>query len=119
MTTEYKPWGMSASIDLFDCRRERLTSRALLQEFVARLVEVIDMEPHGPCYVDRFGEGPLEGYSAMQFIKTSTITVHLDEVGNRVFIDLFSCKVFEAKAAESFAVKFFDATKSRMIRSER
>lgn len=104
-----KPWGKSAAIDLYGCEHTRLIDPALLKDFVAQLVDVADMEAHGPCYVDRFGDGELEGYSAMQFIKTSAITVHLDEVGNRAFIDIFSCKQFDAQKAADFSKRFFGA----------
>jgi S-adenosylmethionine/arginine decarboxylase-like enzyme len=111
---EVKPWGKSASIDLFDCEHDRLTSPDLLREFVAEVIKIIDMEAHGPCYVDRFAEGALEGYSAMQFIKTSSITVHLDEYDNRAFIDIFSCKDFDPKPAEEYAKEFFKAKSVRV-----
>lgn len=107
---EMKSWGKSVSIDLHGCAHERLTSADLLKQFVNEIIAIMDMEAHGPTYIDRFGDGELEGYSAMQFIKTSTITVHLDEVGNRAFLDLFSCKDFDADKAAEFAKKFFAAT---------
>jgi S-adenosylmethionine/arginine decarboxylase-like enzyme len=40
---------------------------------------------------------------------TSSVTVHLDEIGNRAFIDIFSCKRFSAKKAKDFCKKFFRA----------
>lgn len=109
-----KPWGKSVAIDLHGCAHERLIDPQLLKQFVADIIPLIDMEAHGPCYVDRFGEGDIEGLSGMQFIKTSTITVHLDEVGNRAFIDIFSCKDFDADKAETFAKEFFQA---KMVKS--
>lgn len=114
MPNFHERWGKSAAIDLHECAHERLTNPKLLQKFVKALVKVVNMEAHGPCYVDRFGLGDLEGYSAMQFIKTSSITVHLDEIGNRAFIDIFSCKDFNAPAAKKFAKEFFQAKESTM-----
>ena len=104
-----KPWGKSIAIDLYGCEHEKLTDPELLEDFVRRVIKVVEMEAHGPCHVDRFGEGKIEGLSAMQFIKTSAITVHLDEVGNRAFIDIFSCKDFNPDIATSFAQQFFSA----------
>lgn len=114
-----KPWGKSVSIDLHDCVNECLTNPDLLKEFIAEVIKIVGMEAHGPCYVDRFGEGEIEGYSAMQFIKTSAITVHLDEVGNRAFIDIFSCKHFEAAPAETYAKDFFGAKTSKVVQLAR
>ena len=103
-------WGKSISIDLHDCEHDRLINPELLKQFVSEAIKILNMKAHGPCYVDRFGEGDIEGWSAMQFIKTSTITVHLDEAGNRAFIDLFSCQDFDADKAQQFAQEFFGAT---------
>lgn len=119
MTSTLPPWGVSATIDLYDCRRELLQSGEYLSRFMAELIQLIKMDAHGPCYVDRFGDGNLEGWSAMQFIKTSTITVHLDEVGDRAFIDIFSCKHFEVTEAEQFASRFFEAQSSSTSQRDR
>lgn len=116
---EQKPWGKSAAIDLSGCAHERLIDPELLKNFVAEIIKIVDMEAHGPCYVDRFGEGELTGYSAMQFIKTSTITVHLDEVGNRAFVDIFSCKNFDADKAANFSKDFFAAETAKLTVLER
>ena len=114
-----KPWGLSASIDLHDCDHLRLNSKKLLREFVMDVIKVIDMEAHGPCHIDRFGAGNLEGYSAIQFIETSSITVHLDEKWDRAFIDIFSCKDFDTDRALQFCKNYFGAGKSKMTVLER
>jgi len=49
----------------------------------------------------------------MQFIMTSSITVHLDEVNNRAFIDIFSCKKFDVNIATKFCKDFFRAKSIR------
>ena len=43
----------------------------------------------------------------MQFIETSTITVHADEMGSRCFVDIFSCKAFDPTAAAAIATEHF------------
>jgi S-adenosylmethionine/arginine decarboxylase-like enzyme len=45
----------------------------------------------------------------IQFIETSSITVHLDEVWNRAFIDIFSCKTFDKILAKNFCKAYFKA----------
>lgn len=107
-----KHWGKSLSIDLHACNHAKLTDPSVIKEYVTKIIEVIAMVAHGPCYIERFGNGQLQGYSAMQFIETSSITVHCDEVGNRAFIDIFSCKDFDEKKAVEFSTKFFEAQKS-------
>lgn len=109
-------WGKSAHIDLIDCEHGRLTSVPILEAFVQELVVRISMVAHGPCYIDRFGSPheSLEGYSAMQFIETSAITVHLDEVGNRAYIDVFSCKNFAEQEAFDFSKEYFKAEQGKL-----
>jgi len=110
----YKPWGKSVSIDLYGCDHARTTDPEGLKRFIADLIESVDMVAHGPCYVDRFGDGELLGYSAMQFIETSSVTVHLDEVDDRAFIDVFSCKEFTAEAAVELAKKYFGTSETKV-----
>lgn len=47
--------------------------------------------------------------SAVQFILTSSIVIHaLDQLG-AVYVNIFSCKDFDPKAAEHFTVEWFGA----------
>ena len=43
----------------------------------------------------------------MQFIETSSITIHADEVFARCFVDVFSCRSFDPEAAAAIAVGHF------------
>jgi S-adenosylmethionine/arginine decarboxylase-like enzyme len=101
------PWGMMAVIDLHDCDRTRLADPDAIRRFVPDVIEAIDMVPHGPLRLERFGEGELEGWSAMQFIETSSLTIHADEFSGRCYVDVFSCKAFEPELAAAIAVKHF------------
>ena len=103
----YAPWGMLAAVDLHGCDRERLEDPDRIRGFVATLVDAIDMRAHGPVLLERFGDGELEGWSAMQFIETSSITLHADEFGARCFVDVFSCRPFDADRAAAVAVAHF------------
>ena len=101
------PWGMLATIDLHGCDRRRVEDANSIRRFVPALVEAIGMRAHGPLMLERFGDGELEGWSAMQFIETSSITIHADEVCCRCFVDVFSCKPFDADVAAAIAVTHF------------
>jgi S-adenosylmethionine decarboxylase len=81
-----------------------------IRTFVPALIYAIAMEAHGPLALERFGDGELEGWSAMQFIETSSITIHADEVSGRCFIDVFSCRSFDADRAAAVAVEHFGGT---------
>jgi S-adenosylmethionine decarboxylase len=79
---------------------------------VPTVIAAIGMRAHGPLMIDRFGDEELEGWSALQFIETSSITIHADEVFGRCFIDVFSCRPFDADAAAAIAVEHFGGTPS-------
>jgi len=100
-------WGYTQSIDLYDCPRELLKSEKFIHDFLLGLCKPIDMVPYGEPIVKRFGEGSLEGVSGFLFIMTSSIIVHCDEVKNRVFIDIFSCKAFDYEKSLDFVLKAF------------
>jgi S-adenosylmethionine/arginine decarboxylase-like enzyme len=101
------PWGTLAAIDLHGCDRGRLADQDAIRAFVPAVIDAIGMTAHGPLMLERFGEGDLEGWSAMQFIETSSITLHADEVSGRCFVDVFSCRPFDPGIAAAIAVEHF------------
>ena len=98
---------MLAAIDLHGGDRTRLADPDSIRRFVAALITAIGMRAHGLHMLDRFGDDELEGWSAMQFIETSSITIHADEVFGRCFVDVFSCRRFDADEAAAIAVAHF------------
>jgi S-adenosylmethionine/arginine decarboxylase-like enzyme len=106
-TAALAPWGMMAVIDLHDCDRERLADADTIRAFVPDVIAAIGMVAHGPTLLERFGEGELEGWSAMQFIETSSLTIHADEFSGRCYVDVFSCKPFDPELAAGIAVRYF------------
>jgi S-adenosylmethionine/arginine decarboxylase-like enzyme len=104
------PWGTLTAIDLHGCDRGRLADPDVIRAFVPAVIDAIGMRAHGPLALERFGSGGLEGWSAMQFIETSSITLHADEVGGRCFVDVFSCRGFDAFTAAAVAVAHFGGT---------
>jgi S-adenosylmethionine/arginine decarboxylase-like enzyme len=101
------PWGMLAAIDLHGCERRRVADPDTIRAFVPAVIDAIGMRAHGPLHLERFGDGELEGWSAMQFIETSSITIHADEFWCRCFVDVFSCRAFDPDAAAAVAVEHF------------
>ena len=115
-----RAWGLLASINLYGCSKEKITNPEYIKQFVADLCKEIDMKAFGPTHVEKFAEGDMEGFSAFQFIETSSITIHFDDkmgdksTGDRAFIDIFSCKHFDAGKARDFAAKAFDAKSTKV-----
>ena len=105
----YVAWGTLAAIDLHACDHDSLADPECIRALSA-VIEAIGMKAHGPLALERFGTGEPQGWSAMQFIETSTIVVHADEVAGRCFVDVFSCGPFTPSLAVAVAVDHFGGT---------
>lgn len=114
-----KEFGWQADINLSMCLKNRLDKMVRVKEYLTEVVKQIDMLPYGPPIVHRFGEGTLEGVTGLQLIYTSSIVVHCDEPGRRVFITCFSCKKFDADMLRDFSIEFFKAKQSTMAYGSR
>ena len=113
-------WGQLAAIDLSGSDRDRLADPGRIRGFLSDVIPALGMRAHGPVRLERFGQCELEGWSAMQFIETSSITIHADEVGGRCFVDVFSCRTFDAQVAAGIAAQWFGgtATVTSLLRGE-
>lgn len=105
-------WGKLGTINVHGCDHNKIRNKKHIRNFVKTLCQGINMKTKGPCRIKRFGKGELKGYSVVQFIEYSSITIHFDEIKNRAFIDIFSCKDFDIKRAENFSRRFFSGKKS-------
>jgi S-adenosylmethionine/arginine decarboxylase-like enzyme len=102
-----EPWGMLAAINVYRCDKEALADPASIRRFVATVIRAIGMQARGPLALDRFWDGELEGWAAMQFLETSSITVHVDAIWGRCFVDIFSSQAFDPDDAMAIAVEHF------------
>ena len=109
-----KCWGILASVDLYGCKPEYIRRPEKIRELITGLCSTIKMKRVGRPVIKRFGDGDLLGYSALQFIETSSITLHFDETKNRAFVEIFSCKYFEPELARQFCQRFLEAKKSKL-----
>ena len=115
-----KAWGLSTAIDLHDCSPDLLKNANAIKEYTARVCAIIDAKPWGPCHIQHFGINPdVAGYSMMQLVETSLISGHFANKTNRIFLDIFSCKYYDAAQAVEFSKEFFkakDATFKSILR---
>ena len=110
-------WGQLTIIDLSECEEKFLKDKRYLEVFFSELCKKIEVEAVGKPLIKRCGTKEFEGISGVQLIETSSISVHLDEVGKRAFIDIFSCKKFDKGVVEEFSKEYFKpkGSKSRTI----
>jgi S-adenosylmethionine decarboxylase len=81
--------------------------------FAKTLVKRIDMVAFGEPQVVMFGSGNKKGYTLIQLIETSNIAAHFVEENNSMYLDVFSCKDFDANVVKDAVHEFFDAQKFR------
>jgi S-adenosylmethionine/arginine decarboxylase-like enzyme len=111
-----KCWGVQCSVDLYGCDPESIRSAKRIKAFVIELCDLIDMKRYGEANIVRFGaEERVAGYSMFQLIETSNISAHFVEETDNAYIDVFSCKMFDAMLVEDFCKRFFKATDSQMV----
>lgn len=111
-----KMYGKELILDLHDCDPGKFNRKDLKKYFVD-LCRLIDMKRCKLCWWDDVGVLEEEkqnlphtkGTSAVQFILTSSIVLHSLEITKTVYINIFSCKEFDSKAALDFTVEYFKA----------
>lgn len=108
-------WGLETIIDLKGCDHNAITSIDTIKQYLVELVSILDMEAYGEPIIERFGKDDKYGYTAIQLIQTSNITMHFDEENNDVYINIFSCKEYDPVDAVDFSINCFMSTASEYI----
>lgn len=113
MTKKKQIYGMELIMDLYDCDSKIVASKKKLHEYIIKVCNLIKMKRYGKPFIERFGFGVdfTAGYSLAQLIESSSITGHFSELWGSAYINIFSCKSFNAKKAGEFTKKFFKAKK--------
>ena len=85
----------------------------MIQTYVIKLCELIQMKRFGDPTIVHFGEEErVAGYSLVQLIETSNICGHFANESNAAYIDIFSCKYFDPELAAAFTIETFAAQKA-------
>lgn len=103
------PFGMELAINLAGCNPDIINSPDRLVDYVTSLAAHIGMTTYGPAQVEYFGEGDLAGWTVIQLITTSNINLHAVDTNNTCYINVFSCRPFDAETAATFTADYFDA----------
>jgi S-adenosylmethionine/arginine decarboxylase-like enzyme len=109
-----QPYGKELILDIHKADPTKFT-RPNITRFMNALCDLIGMvreDLHFWDYEDcpglKANEPPhLQGTSAVQFIRTSNITIHTLDTLERVYVNIFSCKTFDAAAAGVFTADWF------------
>ena len=104
-------WGLLASVDVKNCNPQLIRSSDAIKQYVLDLCELIQMKRFQETLVVNFGEDEkVAGYSMVQLIETSLISGHFANQTNRIFIDIFSCKIYDPYKAAEFTKHFYEGS---------
>jgi S-adenosylmethionine/arginine decarboxylase-like enzyme len=88
---------------------EALRDTNILRRWCADLVRAIDLKAFGDPILAHFAthSDAACGYSLIQLVETSSITAHFAENIGEAYIDIFSCKEFDAAKALNLCKSVF------------
>lgn len=109
-----QPYGKELILDIHDCDIATF-NRKTIKRYFEQLCDLIDMERCKLCWwddlytpeEDKETEPHLKGTTAIQFIKTSNITIHTLDMLERVYLNIFSCKDFDENIVKEFSETWF------------
>lgn len=106
-------WGLASAIDIYNCDPDKIRDADIIRNFVKELCGLIEMKRFGETQVVHFGEDErVAGYSMVQLIETSLISAHFANLTNTVYLDVFSCKLYEPEMVRNYSQKFFGGSHS-------
>jgi S-adenosylmethionine/arginine decarboxylase-like enzyme len=109
-----KPWGKHLILDCAGCNFFLINDTVNIHEFIKELADRIDMTTHGEPQIEfLLPETDNEGYSVLQMITTSNITIHFVNKTKEAYIDVFSCKDFNTNVAIEVVTEYFEPTTIR------
>jgi S-adenosylmethionine/arginine decarboxylase-like enzyme len=100
------PFGQHLIVDLAGCDPHLVADGHALTRLVLGLCEIIGMQPFGPPWAQRFAlhDPVAAGWTIVQPITTSLVSLHASDSRASVCLDVFSCRTFNAEVAVDFAV---------------
>ena len=109
-------WGYHLILDCKEGNLDQIQSKENIKLFVEELVAEIDMVAYGEPVIEHFAthDSDKAGYSLVQLIETSSITGHFIDQNGDCYIDIFSCKQFDIKTAQSVVDKYFSPSQTKV-----
>ena len=94
------PWGYHYMIDGANCKTDKLNDKKHIQEFIDELCKISGMKKKGNTIFEYFEdneynrERDIVGYTVVQIISLSNITLHINEISRTIYFDFFTCGDF-------------------------
>jgi S-adenosylmethionine decarboxylase len=102
-------WGYHLILDIAGCEVSKATDPDHIRAFTRALVKEIDMIAYGEPQVVHFAEhcNDKAGWTLIQLIETSNIMAHFIDSSGDCYMDIFSCKPFDANSAVDLVKAWF------------
>jgi len=102
-------WGFHSMFDCNGCDIQSISDGSNIKEFTKQLIKEIDMKQYGETILEHFAthDPSKGGYTMLAMIETSNLSAHFVEASGEAYIDVFSCKDFDAEKAKEVIGHFF------------
>jgi len=116
--TQKKAFGIHFILDADDCQGE-IKDRNHIQDFVDTLVSKLGMKKKGETVFEYFEdndynrERDIVGWSVVQIISLSNITIHINEISRTIYLDVFTCGELDDLRVSLLFSDFFKPTKMK------
>ena len=108
-------WGVSTSVDLYDCNADLIKDSDHIKGFVKGVCEQLDIsgQENAPLvYCDE--NQTASGFSVIQSAGPAGISGHFAHGTQRAYLDIFSCKQYEPRKIAEFALSYFKSSHYKM-----
>tara|TARA_Y100000310_G_scaffold251715_1_gene258294 strand:- start:14222 stop:14638 length:417 start_codon:yes stop_codon:yes gene_type:complete len=108
-------FGLHLTIDASQCNKRNLTSQSVVYDILNKMPENIGMTkmtlPYVAKWIDKFSTSTTPGISGFVMLAESHISIHTFPDYDYAFIDIFSCKSFDAEDVARQFAEVFEAKK--------
>ena len=115
-------FGTHLILDCNKCDNIKIKDLEHINDFIGKLCVIGSMKRKGNLIVETFEEdefnikNDLVGYSIVQIISLSNITLHINFISRTVYLDLFTCgELFTNKIIELFKYYFEPETFKKIV----
>ena len=110
---ENEAWGLTSSIDVYDCDNGKIIDKETIKEFIKQCSEKFNLTLSASNIPVCFSVNDnITGFSKIS--NDSTIAGHLKNNSTNLYLDVFSCKYYEPRDVAEFALEYFSAKNYRM-----
>lgn len=106
-------WGKHLIIDANECYGN-IRDIELIRNFIDDLCELGKMKKKGDLVIEEFEENDfnirndLVGYSIVQIISLSNITIHINFISRTIYLDFFTCGTIKEDLIHSLFLNYFN-----------